>query len=284
MIFFVQRRFMTPNYTIVEILGVQIRSISLDSFIYMMHEKLSQPDRRIITNVNIHALNLAYENVWFRKFLNTSDWVFCDGFGVALAAWVLSGKTIYRYTPPDWFGLLAQHCAKHGYTLYFLGSLPGIAEKVATKLVQQNPGLKVVGCHDGYFDKDLYSNDNQLLINQINKLHPDLLVIGFGMPMQEKWLAENWDILNVKLALPVGAMFDYLAGKTHRAPRWMTDHGLEWLGRLLIEPRRLWKRYLIGIPLFFWRVLLQKFGLKQFPIEPQPPDESLNESVISRER
>ncbi len=81
------------------------------------------------------------------------------------------------------------------------------------------------------------------------------------MPAQEIWLSENWDKINCKVALPVGAMFDYLANITPRAPRWMTDHGLEWLGRLVIEPRRLWRRYLIGLPIFFWRVLLQRFGL-----------------------
>jgi N-acetylglucosaminyldiphosphoundecaprenol N-acetyl-beta-D-mannosaminyltransferase len=275
---------MIVNLASVEILGVRVGSISLDSLLDFIIAKLSQTDRCIITYVNIHALNLAYEITWFRKFLNSSDWVFCDGFGVAITAWLLSGKTIFRYTPPDWFAGLAQRCAKHGYTLYLLGSLPGIAEKVATKLVQQNPELKVVGCHDGYFDKDLNSSNNQLLVSQINKLHPDVLVIGFGMPMQEKWLADNWGDLNVKMALPIGAMFDYISGELPRAPRWMTDHGLEWLGRLLIEPRRLWKRYLIGIPLFFWRVLMQKIGLKHFPIDPQSPDESLNESVISRER
>jgi N-acetylglucosaminyldiphosphoundecaprenol N-acetyl-beta-D-mannosaminyltransferase len=86
-------------------------------------------------------------------------------------------------------------------------------------------------------------------------------VVGFGMPAQEKWILENWNSLNVHIVFPVGAFFDYLAGDVVRAPRWMTDHGLEWLGRLLIEPRRLWKRYVIGNPLFIWRVLLQKLKM-----------------------
>jgi N-acetylglucosaminyldiphosphoundecaprenol N-acetyl-beta-D-mannosaminyltransferase len=82
------------------------------------------------------------------------------------------------------------------------------------------------------------------------------------MPLQEKWLLENWTALNVNVALPIGAAFDYLAGRTYRAPRWMTDHGFEWLGRLIVEPERLWRRYLIGNPLFIWRVVAERLGYK----------------------
>jgi N-acetylglucosaminyldiphosphoundecaprenol N-acetyl-beta-D-mannosaminyltransferase len=84
------------------------------------------------------------------------------------------------------------------------------------------------------------------------------------MPLQERWLMENWDHIDANVALTGGAVFDYVSGELQRAPRWMTDNGLEWLGRLLIEPRRLWKRYLIGNPLFIWRVLKQRLGLLHF--------------------
>jgi N-acetylglucosaminyldiphosphoundecaprenol N-acetyl-beta-D-mannosaminyltransferase len=78
------------------------------------------------------------------------------------------------------------------------------------------------------------------------------------MPMQERWIMENWNDLQVNIVMPVGALFDYLAGELPRAPRWMTEHGLEWLGRLIIEPGRLWKRYLVGNPLFLWRVFIHE--------------------------
>jgi N-acetylglucosaminyldiphosphoundecaprenol N-acetyl-beta-D-mannosaminyltransferase len=81
------------------------------------------------------------------------------------------------------------------------------------------------------------------------------MIVGFGMPMQEQWLMENWDRLDVRVVIAGGAIFDFISGDLKRAPMWMNDHGLEWLGRLLIEPRRLWKRYIIGNPLFFARVL-----------------------------
>lgn len=100
-----------------------------------------------------------------------------------------------------------------------------------------------------------------MVIEKINKVRPNILLVGFGMPVQEYWLQENWEKIDTNIALTGGAVFDYLSGELRRAPRWMTDHGLEWLGRLIIEPRRLWKRYIIGLPLFFLRVLLFKLGL-----------------------
>jgi N-acetylglucosaminyldiphosphoundecaprenol N-acetyl-beta-D-mannosaminyltransferase len=98
------------------------------------------------------------------------------------------------------------------------------------------------------------------VIQAINKAQPDVLLVGFGQPLQELWLDEHWDAVNVQAAIAVGALFSYVAGDVRRAPRWMTDHGLEWLGRLLIEPRRLWQRYLIGLPVFFARVLAERLG------------------------
>jgi N-acetylglucosaminyldiphosphoundecaprenol N-acetyl-beta-D-mannosaminyltransferase len=125
------------------------------------------------------------------------------------------------------------------------------------------PGLEIAGIQHGYFDKTAGSSENEAVVALINQVKPDILVIGFGMPLQERWLLENWDRLDAKVAIPIGAGFDYLAGVTPRAPRWMTDHGLEWLGRLIIEPRRLWKRYIIGNPLFFYRLVKYQLRLRK---------------------
>jgi N-acetylglucosaminyldiphosphoundecaprenol N-acetyl-beta-D-mannosaminyltransferase len=120
--------------------------------------------------------------------------------------------------------------------------------------------LRIVGVFHGYFNKSAGGKENEKVIAQINRCHPDVLIVGFGMPLQEKWLAENLSKLEIKVAMPGGAVFDYMSGRIRRAPRWMTDHGLEWLGRLLIEPRRLWRRYLIGNPLFLLHVIWERMG------------------------
>jgi N-acetylglucosaminyldiphosphoundecaprenol N-acetyl-beta-D-mannosaminyltransferase len=246
------------------ILGVKVHSISLENLLDRIARGCVENRKLVVANINVHAVNLAYRQPWFRDFLNHCDVVFCDGFGIKWAARFLAGTQLYRYTPPDWFPELARMCARENLTMYFLGARPGVAERAAVNLSAQAPGLRVVGMHDGFFARTPGSTEQQKVIEEINQIRPNLLVVGFGMPAQEAWIQEHLDELNINVALPVGAFFDYAAGEVTRAPRWMTDHGLEWLGRLLIEPGRLWRRYVLGNPLFLWRVLLQKLGMLRF--------------------
>jgi N-acetylglucosaminyldiphosphoundecaprenol N-acetyl-beta-D-mannosaminyltransferase len=243
------------------ILGVKVHIVTMEQVIAVIEHSVLTDARVIIANVNVHALNLAFDLPWFRDFLNHSKLVFCDGFGIKWAACLLGQHIPHRFTPPDWIATLAETAASHGFTLFFLGGHPGVAEQAACKLRQQVPDLRVAGTHDGYFDKTRGGSENEKVIEKINAVRPDILVVGFGMPLQERWLIENWERIEVKVALPVGALFDYVSGRIRRAPKWATDHSLEWLGRLMIEPRRLWKRYLIGNPLFLYRVIKQRLGL-----------------------
>ena len=167
----------------------------------------------------------------------------------------------FRYVLTDWISLLAAECVRGHLSLFLLGARPGVAEKAGDYLIKQFPGLNVAGIHHGYFDKSFECPENEVVLRAIEASKADILLVGLGMPIQERWLMENWDRLNISVALPVGALFDYLAGEIPRAPHWMTDHGLEWLGRLIIEPRRMWRRYLLGIPHFLWLVLKQRVDL-----------------------
>jgi N-acetylglucosaminyldiphosphoundecaprenol N-acetyl-beta-D-mannosaminyltransferase len=170
----------------------------------------------------------------------------------------------------DFAWQLTEFAEPRGFTFFFLGARPGVADKAAANLKARYPDLRIVGTHHGYFDKTPGSVENEAVIEQINAVKPNILIVGFGMPLQERWLMENWDRIDANVALTGGAVFDYVSGELQRAPRWMTDNGLEWLGRLLIEPRRLWKRYLIGNPLFIWRVLKQRLGLLRFDEDAAP--------------
>ena len=248
----------------VSVLGVRIHALSLEQLLSLILQVSLHQERAIVANVNVRALNLACEASWFRAFLNQSEIVFCDGFGVKWCARLLGARLPERFTPPDWLPRLAELAVQHGLTFFFVGSRPGVAAAAAAHLQAQSPTLKIVGTQHGEFDKTLGSLENEAVVQAINAARPNILLVGFGMPLQEKWLLENWERLNGNVALPVGAALDYLAGATRRGPRWMTDHGLEWLARLLIEPRRLWRRYLIGNPLFLWRVLLQRAGWLRF--------------------
>jgi N-acetylglucosaminyldiphosphoundecaprenol N-acetyl-beta-D-mannosaminyltransferase len=155
---------------------------------------------------------------------------------------------------------LAELSEREQWTMYFLGAKPGIAENAALRLRNRYPNLRIVGTRHGYFDKTPASPENESVVQDINRVAPNILLVAFGMPLQEHWLMENWENINADIALTGGAALDYVSGRLRRAPRWMTDSGLEWLGRLLIEPSRLWKRYLLGNPAFLWKVILQRWG------------------------
>jgi N-acetylglucosaminyldiphosphoundecaprenol N-acetyl-beta-D-mannosaminyltransferase len=245
----------------VDVLGVRIHQLTVDNFFNLLNRIIQNHRKALIASVNVNAINLAYEYKWFRQFLNNSDYAFCDGAGVVLGAQILGQYLPQRFTSADWMWDLAAYAEKQGFTFYFLGARSGIAEKAAFRLRDRYPNLQIIGIQHGYFDKTLRSKENELIIQDINQLKPNILLVGFGMPVQERWLMENWDRLEVNAAITLGAVFDYISGELKRAPSWFNQHGLEWLGRLIIEPRRLWRRYLIGNPVFLWRIFLQRIGV-----------------------
>ena len=238
-----------------DLLDVSLSRLSRSDFLDCIRASLPTQSRLLIGYANIYGLNLARERLAFRQALHSFDIVFCDGFGVMLGA-RLSGQSIpERYTPPDFIDELMQSIRGQQCSVYLLGAAPGVAGRAAQTLTSRTPDLRIAGYMHGLFDKTPGSVENKAVIEQINAVRPALLLVAFGMPQQEEWLAQNWASLDVQVALCVGALFDTLAGDIWRAPRWVTDHGLEWLARLLVEPGRLWRRYLIGNPLFFWRIL-----------------------------
>ena len=241
----------------VDVLGVGVDEISVPA-LHAEVERLARGRRRgLVLNANAHLLNLAYHDAELRAFLNGADVVACDGAGVALAARLLAGRSLTRITYADWMPLLADFAAERGLSVYFLGARPGVAERAARRLRERVPDLRVVGTHHGFFDRRRVGQENEAVVEGINALAPDLLVVGLGMPLQERWLMENRSRLDFGVALTGGAAFDYVSGELRRGPRLLTQHGFEWVARLIVEPRRLWRRYLLGNPLFVWRVLRQ---------------------------
>ncbi len=245
----------------VSILGVDITTLSLSALLEMIDSAVAESRKLVIGNVNIYAMNLAYEDPAVRKILNQFDVVFCDGFGVKLGASLLGLKIPERYTPPDFLDQIISILIQHERGIYLLGAKPGIADQARDRLQKKFPDLQIAGSQHGYFDKKPGSQDNDTVVAKINAAHPAVLLVAFGMPLQEKWISENLEKLNPCLILPVGALFDTLSGEVHRGPKFLTDHGFEWMARLVIEPRRLWRRYLIGNPLFFFRVFKQRLGI-----------------------
>jgi N-acetylglucosaminyldiphosphoundecaprenol N-acetyl-beta-D-mannosaminyltransferase len=240
----------------VRLLGIEINSITTSELLEIIYRQTKIKAKSIIANTNIHAMNIAYHDELFRSFVQGSKINFCDGAGVMLGSRLVNKKIIERITYADFIWQLAAFASMKGLSLYFVGASPGVAEEAGKILIEKFPQLRIVGTHHGYFNKNVGHPENTHVIAQINASSPDILIVGMGMPIQEYWILDNIGRLDVKVVLNGGAVFDYISGTLRRAPRWMTNHGLEWLGRLLIEPSRLWRRYLIGIPVFYWRIFV----------------------------
>ena len=241
------------------VLGVELALIKLEDVLATIQKAIEGNRRLFISHTNVSGLKIAYEQPWYRDILNSSDIVFCDGMGVILGGRMLGYHIPQRFTLADWMYPLAELAEANKYSLFFLGNPPGAAEKAVLYLKEKFPGLLVSGTQHGYFNKSPGDAENSNVVEYINRVRPDILLVGLGMPKQEKWLFENWKSLNVKISITCGALFEYLSGDLKRGPRWMTEHYLEWLARMIISPRRYYKRYLRDNPLFLYRILKQKY-------------------------
>jgi N-acetylglucosaminyldiphosphoundecaprenol N-acetyl-beta-D-mannosaminyltransferase len=205
-----------------------------------------------VSYVNAHVLNQSFSNPDLRRALQESDLVYCDGYGVRLAARTLDLPVPHRMTGADWVWGLAALCEAEGKSLYLLGADPTLARTAADRLRRWYPRLRIAGSHHGYAGLD--SPQNERVIEDINAADPDIVLVGMGTPKQELWIDRYADRVDADVLWTVGALFDYIAGRVPRAPRWLADNGLEWIFRLAIEPHRMWRRYLLGNPAFLWMV------------------------------
>jgi N-acetylglucosaminyldiphosphoundecaprenol N-acetyl-beta-D-mannosaminyltransferase len=248
----------------VNVLGVRVDPLTVEDLHAEIGRLVGGSERALVLNANANCLNFCHQDPTLREFLNQAEIVLCDGAGVMLAARILGGRIPERITYADWAWQLAAFAAAEGFSLYFLGARPGVAEEAARRLQQRYPALKIAGVHHGYFDHSVGSPENEAVLQEINASSPDILLIGLGMPLQEYWLMENRHNLNASVVLTGGAVFDYVSGRLRRGPRLLTESGFEWLARLLIEPRRLWRRYIVGNPLFLLRVLKQRLSRARY--------------------
>ena len=245
-------------------LGVDIDPVTVEELHAGIKRLVESGERGTVLNANANCLNILYDDAALRGFFGQADLVFCDGWGVKLAARLLGGRIPERITYADWAWRLAAFARAEGLSLFLLGAEPGVAERAAQKLRMRHPGLHISGVEHGYFDLSPGSPENEAVVRGVNAARPDILIVGLGMPLQERWLMENRHEIEAGVALTGGAVFDYVSGGLRRGPRLLTDNGFEWLARLLVEPRRLWRRYLIGNPLFLLRVLGQRLGKGRF--------------------
>lgn len=240
----------------VNILGVQVDVIDRPQLLTEIDRLAAARRPALVNNVNVHACNLAFSDPEFREILNASEVVFCDGFGVKLGAAMLGKKLGTRMTPPDWIDDLFRLCTERRYLLYFVGDTSQVVQQFVRAVKQRHPAIRIAGSHDGFFS--IGDDADSRLIGEMNRLKPDLILTGMGMPLQEKWAWAAKQRIGKGVIIATGALFRWYTGVETRAPRWITQNGFEWLARLLRSPRRHFKRYVIGLPLFVVRILKQR--------------------------
>jgi N-acetylglucosaminyldiphosphoundecaprenol N-acetyl-beta-D-mannosaminyltransferase len=211
--------------------------------------------KKRVMYVNAHVLNQSQERPELRSALQDADLVYCDGYGVRIAAKALDLPTPHRMTGADWVWTLAALCEENERSIYLLGSEPVVAREAAERLHRWYPRLQIAGSHHGFFD--IGSPHAERVLEDINERRPDILLVGMGTPKQEHWVQQHFHRLDVDVFWTVGALFDYVSGRVPRAPGWLSDNGLEWIFRLGVEPQRMWRRYLLGNPVFLSRVVGQ---------------------------
>jgi N-acetylglucosaminyldiphosphoundecaprenol N-acetyl-beta-D-mannosaminyltransferase len=206
-----------------------------------------------VVNANAHLVVLSQRNPWIRALFLKADIAFCDGAGVQLALRLLGGRRAHRTTPPEWIGAVLSALRSEA-SIFWIGGHPDVVAKAASRY-EALYGVRTAGIQHGYFDMSARSSEATSLLQRINQAAPSILLVNMGMPRQERWVLENWDDLRTGVVITAGALVDHAAGRVRRPPRWVANLGLEWLVRLVIEPRRLWRRYLLGLPVFGFYML-----------------------------
>lgn len=222
------------------------------------------PEGKLLINtINAHSYNTALKDEAFAEALMKGDALIPDGASIVMACRWLKAKSQPKERIAGWdlFTFEMDKLNRKGGKCFFMGS----SEKVLT-LIKEHAAIKypniLVETYSPPYKTKFTEEDNLKIIEAINRANPDLLWIGMTAPKQEKWTYQNWERLNISCHVgTIGAVFDFFAGTVERAPLWWQEHSLEWLYRLIKEPKRMWRRYIIGNTLFLWNITKEKFNL-----------------------
>ncbi|GAB2936926.1 hypothetical protein GCM10027047_37040 [Rhodococcus aerolatus] len=235
---------------VVAVLGVGVPVLSTPQALDRVSSMVERGAPGAIAFANAHLLTLASTDPGVRDVLRRCALVLNDGAGVSWAARAKGSEFTENLNGTDFTPLLLERAAERGWRVALLGAAPGVAERAAVALRQRLPGLRVCYADHGYFDLER----SERVAAQVRASRPHLLLVAMGNPRQERWLDEHLPATGATVGLAVGAFLDFAAGEVARAPRWVRAVHLEWAFRLLLEPRRLFARYVIGIPVFRARV------------------------------
>src|SRR2546427_2314838 len=251
------------------VLGVWIDAVDPSRAQDAIESWIARRQRGYVCVSNVHSVMEARRDESLRAVFNAAGLAVPDGMPLVWVGRLRGRREVRRVYGPDLTLQLCERAARRGYTCFFYGGGPGVAERLAEALSRRFPGLRVVGAEAPPF-RPLTTEEDEEAVRRINAAAPDLVFVGLGCPKQERWMAAHRGRLHAAALVGVGAAFDFHTGRVSQAPRWMMRAGLEWLFRLSREPRRLWRRYLVYNPLFAFHLPLELLGLRRYPA---PPDD-----------
>ena len=249
----------------IHLLNVRVDRVDFELVMDVVRQAIRQRRPHQIVTVNVDFLKLAKDDPSYRHLINTADLSVPDGMPLLWAARLIGLPLPERITGPDVVLGCAALAAAEGRRLYLLGAAAGVADSAARELERRFPGVDICGTYSPPFGS-WSAEEERKIIEQIRAARPDMLFVAFGAPRQDVWIREHMAELNVPVSVGVGGTLNFLAGRVRRAPVWMQDLGLEWLYRIIQEPRRLWKRYFLEDLPIFLQLLAQPRVAEEAPM------------------
>lgn len=237
------------------ILGVKISIINMDDASFCIEDAILKRGKIYICVCPVSTIIECKKNLKVLSSVNSADLATPDGMAVVWIGGMRGHKTIRRVYGPELMQRICEISAKKGYRNYLFGSSQDVLEKLNVRLNKAYPGLSISGSFSPPFRK-LSKEEDDKIVSDINSSGSDIVWIGLGSPKQDLWMYEHRGRINAPVIVGVGAAFDFLAGTKLQAPSWIRNNGFEWLFRLITEPRRLWRRYLLDYPAFVYYLLL----------------------------
>lgn len=243
----------SPPRDRVDVLGVGVDRVDRVGLLDAVERLVDARGKATVAYANVHVLNVAAGDPDLRAFLNGADLCYCDGAGVVLGARLLGADLPERMTGADWIWDFARR-AEGRWRVAWIGAESGVTEAAAAKLRERHPGLEILTDHG-------FHTDWAPVVARVNRWKPDVVLVGMGTPVQERWVAGWRERIDAPVVWVLGATADFVSGKVSRGPEWL-HRNQEWLARLLVDPRRLWKRYLVGNAAFLGRVAKERARLR----------------------
>jgi len=250
----------------VNVLGVGISAINMEQALAIIDDWIARRDPHYVCVSTVHGVMECQRDEAVRRALNSSGLTTPDGMPLVWIARLRGFRHVRRVYGPDLMLAVCERSVAKGYRHYLYGGQPGVAEALKARLEQRLPGVRIVGVDCPPFEP-LTPDEDRKTVERINAANPDIVWVGMSTPKQDLWAAEHVGRVHAPVIIAVGAAFDFVSGRKRQAPRWMRNSGLEWLFRLIQEPRRLWRRYLIYNPLFVVRLAGQWLGLRKYTLD-----------------